>query len=90
MGEIMGANRYYRFYTLVCMLMYLLGKGTGIAWTIKDQNLRVISIAITAGIAGIFVCSYGNEVINNMPSNIFVNLGFAMIFNASKIDKQSS
>jgi O-antigen ligase len=70
-----------------CMIMYLLGKGCGITWGIRDPNLRVKLIALNAGIAGIFACSYGNEVINNMPSNIFVNLSFAMIFNAAALDK---
>lgn len=72
-----------------CMLMYLLGKSTGFTWTIKDPSLRVMLIAMTSGIVGIFVCSYGNEVINNMPSNIFVNLSFAMIFNAAALDRAS-
>ncbi len=69
-----------------CMIMYLLGKGLGITWGIRDPNLKVKLIALNAGIAGIFACSYGNEVINNMPSNIFVNLAFAMVFNAAALE----
>ncbi len=70
-----------------CMILYLLGKGCGITWGIRDPELRVKLIALNAAIAGVFACSYGNEVINNMPSNIFVNLSFAIIFNAVAIEK---
>ncbi|HEX7757691.1 MAG TPA: O-antigen ligase family protein [Niabella sp.] len=70
-----------------CMMMYLLGKCCGFIWRIRDPDLKVKMIALGAGVAGIFLCSYGNEVINNMPSSIIVNLSFAIIFNAAKIEE---
>src|SRR5690606_41841375 len=71
-----------------CMIMYVLCKCCGIVWNIKNESLRVKLIALTSGAAGIFLCSYGNEVINTMPSSIPVYLSFVIVFIGSRIDKE--
>jgi len=70
-----------------CMMMYILGKCCGIVWKIKDDKLRVKLIALTAGFCGIFICSYGNEVINALPSSIIVYLSLVLIFMGPEFDK---
>ncbi|AHF14155.1 hypothetical protein NIASO_01000 [Niabella soli DSM 19437] len=73
-----------------CIIMYLLGKCCGIIWKARDPDLKVKLIALGAGIAGVFLCSYGNEVINNMPSSIMVNLSFAIIFNSPRMSDEKT
>jgi len=64
----------------LCIMLYVLGKCCGIVWKIEDEVLKVKMMALTAGCAGTLFCSYGNEVINTMPSSIVVYISWALIF----------
>ncbi|UOQ77194.1 hypothetical protein MUN84_00140 [Hymenobacter sp. 5516J-16] len=68
------------------IMLYIVGKGCGIVWNIRDPKLRVKLNALTAGAAGILFCSYGNEVINFMPSAIIVYISWAFIFLGPRLD----
>ena len=70
------------------ILMYILGKCCGIIWMIQDKKLKVKLIAILSASAGIFFCSYGNEVINNMPSSLVVCISFVMVYLGPKFDRE--
>jgi O-antigen ligase len=70
------------------IMMYILGKCCGIVWKTKDPKLRFKLAALTAGGAGIFICSYGNEVMNNMPSAMILYISWAFVFLGPKLDKK--
>jgi len=70
------------------MMMYILGKCCGIVWNLKDPGLRIKMIALTGGFAGILFCSYGNEVINTMPSSIVCYMSWVFVFISPKLDEQ--
>ena len=70
------------------MMMYILGKCSGIIWKIRNVGLRYKCIAMLSATAGIFLCSYGNEVINSMPSAIVAALSFALIFQSVNFDER--
>jgi hypothetical protein len=74
------------FVIWFCIMMYIFGKCAGIIWKTRDDKLRVKLIALMSGAAGVFFCSYGNEIINNMPSSIVVCLSFVFIYISPKID----
>lgn len=67
-------------------IMYLLGKSCGVVWNIKDKILKTKAIALASGVAGLFFCSYGNEVMNGMPSSIIMYMSWSFIFLAPKFD----
>ncbi|GAB3021289.1 hypothetical protein GCM10027051_28170 [Niabella terrae] len=69
-----------------CILMYLLGRCFGIVWRVKDPVLKTKLIALGSGIVGLFICSYGNEVMNDIPSSVIIWLSFAIILNAFRIE----
>ncbi|MDN3585406.1 O-antigen ligase family protein [Pedobacter aquatilis] len=69
------------------IMVYILGKCCGIAWNIKDESTRIKMIALTSGFAGILFCSYGNEVINTMPSSIVVYLSWVFILISPQLEK---
>ncbi|MFC3196176.1 O-antigen ligase family protein [Parapedobacter deserti] len=69
------------------IMMYIMGKCCGIIWNIRDPVLRIKLVALVSGTIGIFIASYGNEVINRTPSSIIVYMSWAIIFVASKWDK---
>ncbi|RZL14419.1 MAG: O-antigen ligase domain-containing protein [Hymenobacter sp.] len=69
------------------IMLYTLGKCGGIIWRIRDPGLRTKLIALTAGFAGSLFSSYGNEVINFMPSALIVYLSWVFIFLGPRLDK---
>jgi len=71
------------------IMMYIVGKCSGIIWNIKNQRLKFKLTALTAGATGIFLCSYGNEVMNNVPSSIILYISWAFIFLGPKLDKEA-
>lgn len=68
-------------------MMYIMGKCCGIIWNIRDPTLRIKLVALISGSIGIFIASYGNEIINRTPSSIIVYISWAIILVASKWDK---
>lgn len=71
-----------------CMMMYLLGLCCGIIWKLKNSGLRYKAIAVFSSSAGLFFCSYGNEVMNAMPSAIVFSMSMAFIFMSREFDAQ--
>ena len=71
-----------------CMYMYIIGKGCGIVWTIKNEKLRFKLIALLSGATGVFFCSYGNEIMNIMPSLVVVSLSLVLVYQGPKIDSE--
>lgn len=76
------------FTIWICMMMYILGRCCGIVWDIEDEGLKVKAIALTSGFAGILFCSYGNEVINTMPTTIIVYASIVFVYMMPKLDKE--
>lgn len=72
------------------IMFYILGKCCGIVWRIRDPGLRQQLLALTAGFAGILVSSYGNEVMNQMPSAMIVYITWALVFRGPELDTPSS
>lgn len=70
------------------IMLYILGKCCGIVWNIRDPLLRIKLNALTAGVAGILFCSYGNEVINFMPSAMIVYFSWAFVFLGPRLDNK--
>lgn len=67
---------------------YIIGKCSGIVWKLKDPLLRTKMIALTSGTVGCFICSYGNEVMNGMPSSAIMFMSWSFIFIAPWLDSQ--
>lgn len=68
---------------------YIIGKCSGIVWKLKDPKLRAKAIALTSGTVGCFICSYGNEVMNAMPSSAIMFMSWSFVFIAPWLDNQS-
>jgi O-antigen ligase len=61
-------------------MLYILGKSAGIVWRIRDPVLRQKLLALTAGYAGILMASYGNEIMNQVPSSLLLFTSWVFIF----------
>lgn len=71
-----------------CMNMYILGKCCGVVWNLRDDQLRVKMIALTAGTAGLFFCSYGNEVMNGFPSSMILYMSWGFVLYSPNFDRK--
>jgi O-antigen ligase len=72
------------------MMMFMLGKCCGIVWNIRNPQLRQQLLALTAGFGGILISSYGNEVMNQIPSSMILYLSWVFIFLGPELDTSPS
>lgn len=75
------------FLIWFCMMMYLFGKCGGIIWKINDPKLKMRLVALTASAFGVFIASYGNEVINRVPSSLVVYVSWVLVYLGPKFDR---
>lgn len=68
------------------IMMYITGKSAGIIWKTRDPVLKNQLTALSAGATGILLCSYGNEVMNAMPSSAIVYISWVLIWLSPRWD----
>lgn len=68
------------------MFGYFVGKGAVVCWNIRDELLRQKIIALYAGMCGIFLSSYGNQVFSQTPTGIIMYIAIPLIFMSPKWD----
>lgn len=76
------------FTVWLSIMLYIFGKCCGIVWRLENKGVKIKMIALTSGFAGILFCSYGNEVINSMPSSIVVYLSWVFIYKSPELEKK--
>ena len=57
-------------------------------YKLTDKNLKVQITAITCGMAGIMMASYGNGVFGQMPTGILMYATMVFMFISPQIDKK--
>ena len=71
------------------LIGYVLAKGAHIVlFKIKNKELWGLECAFLAGIVGMFVASYANEVIAQFPNGPIIYMGMAFIFMAEHFDRE--
>ncbi|MCO6161428.1 O-antigen ligase [Flavobacterium sp. NRK F7] len=69
------------------MLFFILGTGAyHVMYKLKDEWLKAQIAALTCGMAGIMMASYGNGVFGQMPTGILMYVGMVFMFISPKID----
>jgi O-antigen ligase len=84
--KIWGSYGIVGFVVWFGIMLYILGKCAGIVWRIRDPHLRQKLLALTAGAAGILMASYGNEIMNQMPSCMILYVSWVLVFVGPKLD----
>jgi len=69
-----------------CLMCYILGKCCRIVWRTEDPKLKIKLVALVSATTGVFIASYGNEVINRTPASILAFISLAIIYNSRKWD----
>lgn len=79
---------------LILFLLIFVGtfaKGVYDVWfKIENKRLRGILSALLAGLSGMLICSYGNEMLQQFPNGPILYICMAFIFMGRKIDKELS
>lgn len=68
------------------IMLFIIGKSAGIIWQTRDPVLRNKLIALCGGVTGLLLCSYGNEVMNQMPSSVIIYISWVMIWLSPRWD----
>ena len=84
--KIWGMYGIVGFLIWFGIMMYILGKSAGIIWKTRDPVLKNQLVSLCSGSAGILLCSYGNEVLNAMPSSAVVYVSWALIWLSPRWD----
>lgn len=72
------------------ILFYILFKSAYLVmFRIRDPNLKLKMAALTAGMFGVMVASYGNAVLGQMPTSVLIYSSMALMLNANQLDKES-
>ena len=71
------------------VLFYILGYGCyQVMFRLRDKQLRGLTAGLTAGVFGIVVCSYSNEIFGQFPTGIIMYMSQAFIFLAPRFDRE--
>nr|WP_262898388.1 O-antigen ligase family protein [Hymenobacter negativus] len=84
--KIWGSYGIVGFVVWFGIMLFILGKCAGIVWRIRDPLLRQKLLALTAGAAGILMASYGNEIMNQMPSCMILYVSWVLVFVGPELD----
>lgn len=77
---------YYLF-----MIFFILITGAyNVMFKIQNPDLKTQITALTCGMAGIMMASYGNGVFGQMPSGILMYITMVFLFIAPKLDKNDT
>ncbi len=73
------------------MLFFILGTGAyNVMYKLKDDWLKAKIAALTCGMAGIMMASYGNGVFGQMPTGMLMYVSMVFMFIAPKIEQQKA
>jgi len=73
----------------LAMLFFVLFRGAyNVMVKIKDHNLKIQITALTCGMAGIMMASYGNGIYGQMPTGILMYGTMTYLFLAPKLDQK--
>jgi hypothetical protein len=70
--------------------LYILGKCGGIIWMLEDLGLKTKLLALIAGMFGAFISSYGNEVMNALPTSAIYFISLVFIYLSPQLQKEIS
>ena len=69
------------------ILFYVMAKSAyAIMFRIRDPILKMKMSALTSGMAGIMVASYGNAVLGTMPTGMLIYTSMALMLSSDKLD----
>ena len=84
--KVWGMYGIFWFLLWFGIMLYITGKSAGIIWRTRDPVLKNQLSSLCGGATGILLCSYGNEVMNAMPSSTIVYISWVLIWLSPRWD----
>ncbi len=73
----------------VGILLYILARGAYlVVFKLRNTQLRGFTAALTAGISGIVVMAYANEILGQIPTGAILYMSMGFIFLAPRFDRE--
>ena len=71
------------------ILLYILARGAYlVVFKLRNTQLRGFTAALTAGISGIVVMAYANEILGQIPTGAILYMSMGFIFLAPRFDRE--
>jgi len=72
------------------ILFYVVIKTTFLVWFhLRDPVLKIKIAALTAGMFGVMVASYGNAVLGTMPTAMLIYTSMALMLSSKSLDTEA-
>jgi len=69
------------------ILFYIVIKSSYlVVFRIRDPVLKMKMAALTSGMFGIMVASYGNEILGSLPTSLLIYTSMALMLSAESLD----
>ena len=79
------------FVLHIGILLYILARGAYlVVFKLRNTQLRGFTAALTAGISGIVVMAYANEILGQIPTGAILYMSMGFIFLAPRFDRELS
>lgn len=73
----------------IATLLYILARGSYlVVFRLRDTQLRGFTAAMVAGIAGMVVMAYGNEILGQIPNGAIIYMCMGFIFLSPHFDRE--
>lgn len=72
----------------ITILLYIATHGGYYIWHMQESELRQQVMAMWSGMLGIYVASYGNGVLGQIPTGTLINIGMGVMFLIPVLSKQ--
>jgi hypothetical protein len=73
----------------ILVLVYIMVISFMKVFNLRDPILKQKMMALYAGAAGLLIASYGNQIISQVPSMVFISISFAFFFHSPEWDKEA-
>jgi len=74
----------------ILTLLFVLARGFYLIYNLRDPYLKQKMMALYAGVFGVLVASYGNQVLAQLPTIVFWSISVAVIFISPSLDSSPS
>jgi hypothetical protein len=69
------------------ILFYIIIRAAYLIWfRVKDPKLKMTMMALSSGMFGVMVASYGNAVLGSMPTSMLIYTSMALMLNAETLE----
>ena len=87
--QMLKPTSFSPLLAFIGILLYILARGAYlVVFKLRNTQLRGFTAALTAGISGIVVMAYANEILGQIPTGAILYMSMGFIFLAPRFDRE--